>query len=239
MNNEKTTAKNTSENFYLSDSECRFLYKAAGKVLHNEVIIEIGDYYDNATLWLASGAHEGNQCKLYNMQSRFDLIDQTEEAHTERNEIINIDTENNAIAGYIDFSYSDSDETVRRWKYKIALICLNVFHRYDDMHEILNGWERHLAPKAGVIIFNCSTLESSQILKDKPGNTGTFVIEQRAGSLALIRLDKCIHHWMLDSSDYGICRYCNRTRNFRKMLKESRSYETRRRTLSNKQSLIK
>jgi hypothetical protein len=39
---------------------------------------------------------------------------------------------------------------------------------------------------------------------------------------------------MLDSSDVGICRYCNRERIFRKMMRESTAAEARRRRRSTK-----
>lgn len=238
MKNEKVTVSN-SEELNLSDSECLFLYKIAKKVAHDEVIIEIGDYCSNSTQWLARGAQEGNQCQLYSMQSRFEVSEQTEEGDGAMENNVHLDNKDKPELDSVDFSYADSDETTRRWKEKIGLLCLNICRIYDDMHEILTGWERYLSPKAGVIIFNCSTPDVAKILKDKTGNTGKFISEHIEDSLALIRLDKCVHHWLLDSSDYGICKYCKRTRNFRRMLKESRSYDTRRRKLSSRQSLMK
>jgi hypothetical protein len=228
MKNEKVT-DSSSEVLNLSDSECRLLYKTAKKVAKNEVIIEIGNHFSNSTQWLAKGAQEGNQCQLYNMQSRFDVDEQTEEGDGTMENNVHLDNEYKTELDSASFSYVDSDETTRRWKEKIGLLCLNVCRTYDDMYEIITGWERHLSSKASVIIFNCNTTDAAKIIKNKTGNTGKYVIEKMEGELALIRSDKCVHHWLLDSSDYGICKHCNRTRNFRKMLKESRSFDTRRR----------
>jgi hypothetical protein len=44
---EESSGKNT-ENIYLSDSECKFLYKIAKKVPHNEEIVQIGEYQSNS-----------------------------------------------------------------------------------------------------------------------------------------------------------------------------------------------
>jgi hypothetical protein len=88
-------------------------------------------------------------------------------------------TEGNAALKSVDFSYLDSDETVRRWKDKIGLLCLNIECDYEGINEMLLGWERHLSRKSGVIVFNCDAPGPSKIIKDKIGNTGKFIIEEK------------------------------------------------------------
>ncbi|MFA5628964.1 MAG: hypothetical protein WC958_01675 [Dehalococcoidales bacterium] len=220
----------SDEEFFLKDNECQFLFGLAKKVAKDEVIIEIGDYQKNSTQWLAEGVQEGKGCKFYNMGSRFSIKETADEEAEP--EVINED-----LSEIVDFSYIDSEETVRRWKEKIGLLCINLACDFDNVSEIFNGWERHLSQKAKVVVYNCDTTVSSKIIKNKTGSTGKFVLEKTKNSLALMRLDKCTHHWILDSSDFGICKYCKRTRNFRKMLKESRSFEARRRTGGSKKNI--
>jgi len=219
----------------LSVGEEELLYNASRSVPDTEVIVEIGRGNGISTRWLAKGSSDGNMSKLYNIISR---LEAKESIDTDENEI-NGEFKNNlenegSLNDWVDFSYTDSEETVKRWKEKIGLLCINVLCDYEDMKGIFGSWKRHLSSKAGVIIFNCDSPGSGQIIKDQLGNMGDFVFEKRAGSLILIRSDKCIHYLMLDSSDVGICRYCNRVRNFRKMRRESTAAEARKRRKSTK-----
>ncbi|MDD3677645.1 MAG: class I SAM-dependent methyltransferase [Dehalococcoidales bacterium] len=220
---------NKSGELNLSDGEGQFLFRIAASVPENEVIVEIGAHTGNSTLWLAKAVNEGNKCKFYNMSSRFDVINRVEK---EDNIIIEkpVSTKRNKALDSIDFSYSDSEETCRKWKDKIGLLCINILRDYEDIDEMLASWERHLSRNAGVILFNSDTPGAIKIIKDRTGNTGKFIFKDKVGSLTWIRMDKCIHHWLIDSSDFGVCKYCKRTRNFRKMMKDSSSAATRRRT---------
>ncbi len=222
----------------LSVDEEELLYNASRSVPDTEVIVEIGRGNGISTWLLARGSSDGNMSRLYNIISRLEAKENKENTDANENAINegckdNLENEG-SLNDWVDFSHTDSEETVKRWKEEIGLLCINVLCDYEDMKEIFVSWKRHLSLKAGVIIFNCDSPGSAQVIKDQLGNMGDFVFEKRAGSLTLIRSDKCIHHWMLDSSDVGICRYCNRERNFRKMMRESTAAEARRRRRSTK-----
>lgn len=229
MGLEKEKQEKKIDKLNISDNEGHFLSKIAARIPKNEVIIEIGGYTGNSTIWLAKGANEGNKCKLYNMCSRFEIGTRMETADNITIENGNDNKGENELLNSIVVSFSDSEETARRWKDNIGLICINILRDYEDINEMLISWERHLSLKASIIVFNSDTPGASKFIKDRTSNTGKFVFDDKVGSLTLLRLDKCIHHWMINSCDHGICKYCKRTRNFRQMMKEANSSVTRRR----------
>jgi hypothetical protein len=45
----------------------------------------------------------------------------------------------------------------------------------------------------------------------------------------VMKIDECIHHWIIDANEIGVCRYCGRTRNFKRLRREVDTAGIRRR----------
>ncbi|GAH74443.1 unnamed protein product, partial [marine sediment metagenome] len=116
------------------------------------------------------------------------------------------------VQGIVNSSYTDSEESPRRWKEKVGLLCINTSREYEDVKKVFLDWERHLSPNARVVVHGSDQPGPSQVIKEYLGNLGDFTFEQRVGTSMVIRVDKCVHYWVIDSNEIGTCKHCGRKR---------------------------
>ena len=117
--------------------------------------------------------------------------------------------------------HETSEEAARRWKEKIGLLWINTSHEYEDVKKVILSWQRHLYPNAIVAVHGCNQPGPSQVVKECLGDLGYFTFEQSVDTTMVVRLDKCIHYWIIDSLEIGICKYCGRKRNFRRLSRKA------------------
>lgn len=143
----------------------------------------------------------------------------------------NSDSVENDLQNIIIYSYVNSNNAYRKWstKKKIGLLCISSIHEYEDVKDVLLCWKVHLSPKARVAVFGSDKPGPSKAIIECTGDTGNFLLEKTAGMLKVIRLDACTHYWLIDSDEIGICRYCGRKRDFKKLMRQKMADENRKR----------
>jgi len=213
----------------ISDTEGELLYNLAKNVPESQVIVEIGRGNGKSTVWLAKGSIEGKMNKIYNVRSRLGESKDVESDNDDSNSDFVTNLEKAGVYSVVDCSYTDSEDTSRKWKDKVGLLCINTLNEYEDIKGILRSWECHLSPIARVVLHDCEKLGPARIIKEYLGSLGDFIYEQRAGALMVMTIDECIHHWIIDANEIGVCRYCGRTRNFKRLRREADTAGIRRR----------
>jgi len=96
----------------------------------------------------------------------------------------------------------------------------------ENMHteyvkKVILSWQRHLCPNAIVAVHGCNQPGSSQVIKECLGDLGYFTFKQSVDTTMVVTVDKCIHYWIIDSIEIGICKYCGRKRNFKRLSREA------------------
>jgi hypothetical protein len=218
----------------ISDAEGELLYRLAKDVPEGQAIVEVGRGKDKSTVWLAKGSEAGEKNKVYSIA-----------LHEGSPNHIKVDEENmqtEFIANLTKAMVQDtvvslhetSEEAVRRWKRKIGLLWINTSHEYEDVKKVILSWRSHLYPNAIVAVHGCNKPGPSQAVKECLGNLGYFTFAQSVDTTMVVTVDKCIHYWIIDSHEIGICRYCGRKRNFRSLRTEDAKTKTKRRQAGKK-----
>ncbi|NLE09493.1 MAG: class I SAM-dependent methyltransferase [Dehalococcoidales bacterium] len=220
---EKRTNRSVSGGEDITEGE-KLLYELAAQVQDGEVIVEFRTGEKESTFHLAEGSLAGNGCPVYAIEYRSADEDEEEGASSVRR--VPANGENSTI---VNVSYADSADSVKRWRKKIGLLVLHLPADYDDARRVFMDWNRHLSEHARVIIYHGEQPELIRLLEDCLGNLGDFTTELRTGTLAVIRVDECTHHWIINSREIGVCRLCGRVRNFKKIMKEANSAGMRQR----------
>jgi len=218
----------------ISDAEGELLYRLAKDVPEGQAIVEIGRGKDKSTVWLAKGSEAGEKNKVYSIASHKGSLDHVkvdeDNIHTEF--IANLNK-----AGVQDTVVSlnePSEEAIRRWKDKIGLLWINTSHEYEDVKKVILSWQRHLSPNAIVAVHGCNQPGPSKFVKECLGDLGYFTFEQSVDTTMVVRIDKCIHYWIIDSHEIGICKYCGRKRNFKRLSREATESEPEKRQAGKK-----
>jgi hypothetical protein len=213
----------------LSDVEGKLIYSLAKNVPEDQVIVAIGKGNEESTVWLAKGSTAGNMNRVYSIRSR-SVVPDAIEANDGNTNVEFIDKlESAGVDTFVITSYSDSEDTSRKWKDKVGLLLISTLFEYEDIKHVFINWERHLSPNARVVVCGFNQLGPARLIKEYLGNLGDFTFEKRVGTLKVIRIDKCIHHWIIDANEIGICRHCGRKRNFKRIMREADAAGARKR----------
>jgi predicted O-methyltransferase YrrM len=217
----------------ISDAEGELLYRLAKDVPEGQAIVEVGRGKDKSTVWLAKGSEAGEKNKVYSIASQKGSPDHIkvdeENMHTEF--IANLTKA--GVQDTVVSLHETSEEAARRWNEKIGLLWINT-PQYEDVKKVMLSWQRHLYPNAIVAVHGCNQLGPSQVVKECLGNLGYFTFEQSVDTTMVVTVDKCIHYWIIDSHEIGICKYCGRKRNFRSLRTEDTKTETKKRQAGKK-----
>jgi len=145
----------------LSDVEGELLYSLAKNVHGDQVIVAIGKEDAESTLWVAKGSAAGNMNRVYSIRSRSKamVVIEADEGNTNA-EFIN-KLERAGVDTIVITSYSDSEDTSRKWKDKVGLLLINNLFEYEDIKHVFINWERHLSSDARVVI--CGIHQPAQI----------------------------------------------------------------------------
>ncbi len=216
----------------ITNEEKQLLFKVASKVPEEEAIIVFSKREGDITIPLAEGAAAGNGNRIYNIKPRLLMTDDKAAA------IEDIDTrfinrlEEAGVRNLVDISCIDSVDTRKKWRKSTGLLVMHLPTEYSDIKPILKDWEPHLSTNARVVIGNSDWTGPSRVLSECLGNLGDFQFEERTGTLTVIRIDECAHHWIINASEFGICKLCRRERNFKGLMKETDTAGLRRRAVS-------
>ena len=218
----------------ISDAEGELLYRLAKDVPEGQAIVEVGRGKDKSTIWLAKGSEAGDKNKVYSMASHKGSPDHVkvdeENMHTEF--IANLTKAR--VQDTVVALHETSEEAARRWKEKIGLLWINTSHEYKDVKNVILSWQCHLSPNAIVSVHGCNQPGPSQVVKECLGDRGYFTFEQSVDTTMVVAVDQCIHYWKIDSHEIGICKYCGRKRNFRRLSREDTDTETEKRQVGKK-----
>jgi hypothetical protein len=211
----------------ISDAEGELLYRLAKDVPEGQAIVEVGRGKDKSTVWLAKGSEAGEKNKVYSIASHEGSPDHVkvdeENMHTE------FILTKARVQDTVVSLHETSEEAARGWKEKIALLWINTSHEYEDVKKVILSWRRHLSPNAIVAVHGCNQPGPSQVVKECLGDLGYFTFEQSVDATMVVRVDNCIHYWIIDSYEIGICKYCGRKRNFKRLSREATESETEKR----------
>ena len=124
---------------------------------------------------------------------------------------------------------ADYETMSRRCKEKVGLLWYNASCEYDDVRKALLSWQGHLSAEARVVIQGYQRPGVARVIREYIGSYGNFVFIESVGTIAVLAVDRCVHYWVIDCNEFGICRYCGRKRNFKRMSSESSQTETKKR----------
>jgi len=218
----------------ISDAEAELLYKLASDVPDGQAIVEIGRGKGKSTVWLVKGAEVGQRNKVYSIGPHpgSQAHGKTDGQNTSTQFIANlVKAKDQDTVVYLNGASGDA---ARRWKDKIGLLWINSSQEYEDVKWVLLSWQRYLLPNARVAIHGCDNSGPARVIKEHLGELGDFTFEQSVESIVVITIDKCIHYWIINSDEIGICKYCGRKRNFKRLGREATETETRRREAGRK-----
>jgi len=205
----------------ISDAEGELLYRLAKDVPEGQAIVEVGRGKDKSTVWLAKGSEAGEKNKVYSIASHKGSPDHVkldeENMHTEF--IANLTKAR--VQDIVVSLHETSEEAAIRWKEKIGLLWINTSHEHEDVKKVILSWQRHLYPNAMVAVHGCNQPGPSQVVKECLGDLGYFTFEQSVDTTMVVRVDKCIHYWIIDSNEIGVCKYCGRKRNFQRLRRKA------------------
>lgn len=206
----------------ISDSVGELLYKLARGVPEGQAIVEIGRGKGKSTLCLVRGSEAGRKNKVFSFAS-------TQEGPDQGKVDSNIDLAEAGIQDILISRHETAEDAARGWKENIGLLWINTSSEYEDIKRIILAWQRHLPPGARVIIHGCDQPGIGRFIKESIGSLGDFTYEQSADNTTVLTIDRCIHHWIIDSAELGICKHCGRQRNFKRMTREATVPRTRKR----------
>lgn len=214
----------------LSDGECELLYKLAKDVPGRQAIIQIGRWKGKSTVWLAKGTEDGQRNKVYSIGphagSNAHVSEDERNPYTAFLNNLNKARVQDTVVPLV----TTSEEAAKRWHEKIGLLCFNASNDYEDVKHALLCWQRYLLPGARVTLHGCDQPGPARVLQEALGDCGNFIFIQSIDTTAVVAIDKCIHHWIIDSNEIGICKCCGRKRNFKRIRRESFTLEKSSRT---------
>jgi len=125
----------------------------------------------------------------------------------------------------LNYSFDDTEHIQRKWKNedKIGLLLIHDVFDYYYLAPLLATWKDYLSADAKVVVFGSDKPGPAKALKEAVSDGGNFKMHKKLSKTAIISIDDCVHHWLINSNEVGQCRFCGRKRNFRKLMKRSSS----------------
>jgi hypothetical protein len=190
----------------LSKDEEQLLLKLAKNVPKGQSCVCAGK--GEVIIWLTRGFKKGSEVKIYliNPLENDNIANSSCDALTPE-ELANISID----------KFESSEEASRKCREKVGLLCISTPNSPEDLRKTINAWQPKLALDAKVAVHGCDIPYSARIIKEYLGEQGDFTLLESVSRTAVLSVDKCIHHWMIDSHEIGICKYCGRKRNFKRI----------------------
>jgi hypothetical protein len=200
----KATEKKNNE--LLSKDEEQLLLKLAKNITKGQSCVCAGK--GESIIWLTRGIKKGRGVKIYiiNPLENYNIANSSYDALTPE-ELAN---------SSID-KFESSEQASRKCREKVGLLCISTPNSPEDLRKTINAWQPKLALDAKVAVHGCDLPIPARIIKEYLGEQGDFTLLESVSRTAVLSVDKCIHHWMIDSHEIGICKYCGRKRNFKRI----------------------
>ncbi|GAG70862.1 unnamed protein product [marine sediment metagenome] len=211
---------------WLSDSEGELLYELAKKVPSGQAIVEISSWKGKSTVWLAKGTEAGQRNKVHSVDPHSGSKAHISEGETNTYPAF---VDNLTKAGVQDIVVplvKTSAEAVERWREGIGLLWIDAMHEYEDVKRDFLSWEPHLLPGARVAFHDCDQAGPAQVVKEYINHSNGFTIVRHVATIVVAEKSKCIHHWVIDSNNFGVCKYCGLKRDFGKLRQKQREKAT-------------
>ena len=206
----------------ISDAVCELLYRLARDVPEGQAIVEAGRGKGKSTAWLVKGSEAGRKNKVFSFASR-------KEGPNPEDADFTTNLGQVEFQGTLVLPPQAAEDAALRWKGSIGLLWINTSHEYEDIKRMIITWQRHLSPDARIAILGCDQPGASQVIRESTGSLGNFTYAQTVDTTIVLTIDECIHYWLIDSYEVGVCKYCGRLRNFKRLARESIETETRKR----------
>jgi len=204
----------------LSTAEYKMLYELAKIVPSNQAIVEITCGQGEVAKCLAGGAQAGHGNKV----SKIILHPANEPGTTSdgihTHETTKNDSDTTGTRGTVITLPTSADAAAKRWKEQIGLLVISDVNEYEDVKSVFLCWQRYLSQDARVTIFDCSKPGPARAVREQVGDCGNFSSIRSVGATVILALDRCRHHWIINSDEIGICKYCERKRNFKRLARE-------------------
>jgi hypothetical protein len=215
---------------HLSTAEYEMLYELAKIVPSNQAIVEITCGQGEVAKCLARGAQagQGNKVNKIILHPATEPGTTSDSIHTR--ETIKNDSDTTGTQDTIITLPASADDAAKRWREQIGLLVISDVNEYEDVKRVFLCWQRHLSQDARVTIFNCSKPGPARAVREQVGDCGNFTSIRSVGATVVLALDRCQHHWIINSDEIGICKYCKRKRNFKRLAREIASLEIGQRT---------
>ncbi|RJQ41536.1 MAG: hypothetical protein C4555_00035 [Dehalococcoidia bacterium] len=123
----------------------------------------------------------------------------------------------------------DYEPTSLRCKEKVGLWWYNASWEYEEVRKALLSWQGHFSPEARVVLCGYDQPGVARVIRECIGSYGNFLMVDSVGNLAVFAVDRCVHYWVIDYKEFGICKYCGRKRDFKRMRNEASRTGTKRR----------
>ena len=198
---------------WLSDSEGELLYKLAKDVPSGQAIVEIGGWHGKATVWLAKGTEAGQQNKVYSIDPRAD----TDSAFLSNLAKVGVQATVIPLA-------TTWDEAAKRWREKVGLLWMDAFQDYEDVTQAFLSWQRYLLPGAMVAVSHCDQPGPARFVEEHIKHSTDFAVVQSVDRIVVMEKNKCRHYWSVDSTDIGVCKYCGKKTDFKKLTRDSNKW---------------
>jgi len=200
-------------NSFLSDAEGLILYKLGKNLLQGQSGVIIGNR--EALVWLAKGTVAGNGNRVY----YFTPPGTGDPGVMNMEDTLSIMLTRAGIRDTVAFISNTYQKMKVRQKGKVGLLFI-CGAAYEETKGIILDWQSNLTPEAKVLFHRCDLPDTARVIKECLGEQGDFRLWKIIDTLTVITIDKCTHHWIINSGDKGICKYCKRHRDFKRILKD-------------------
>jgi hypothetical protein len=210
------------EEIVISKREFDLILKLASRVEEEEYVIEIAGtdavLDDSAIRERCEDNKTKDASALKNDEAQAD-----QETQGEDDDIFVFTPEITGLSNIQNYSLDNTEHIQRKWKSedKIGLLLINNIFDYHNIAFLLSTWKDFLSDDAKVAIFGSDKPGPAKAVKEAVSDGGNFKLHKKLEKLAVIVSDDCVHHWMIDSSEMGVCKFCGRKRNFRKLMRIS------------------
>lgn len=201
---------------WLSDSEGELLYELAKKVPRGQAIVEIGSWKGKSTVWLAKGTEAGQRDKVYSIDPHSGSKAHVSEGEMNTYTAFLTNLTKARVQATVVPLVKTSDKAVRRWRDGVGLLWIDAMHEYEDVKRDFLSWQPHLLQGARVAFHDCDQTGPAQVVKECINHSNDFTIVQHVDTIVVVEKSKCIHYWVIDSNDIGVCKYSGRQKNFRR-----------------------
>jgi len=206
---------------WLSDSEGELLYNLAKEVPSGQAIVELGSWKGKSTVWLAKGTEAGQRNKVHSVDPHSGSKAHVSEGETNTYPAFINNLTKAGVQDIVVPLVKTSAEALKHWGEGIGLLWIDATHEYEDVKRDFLSWEPYLLPGARVAFHDCDQAGPAQVVKEYINHSNDFTIVQQVDTTIVAEKSKCIHHWVIDFKDIGVCKYCGLKRDFRKLSRQS------------------